>query len=283
MVLAGLIAGVAGAGSEPLLKNPIPLWVGTPPMFKADASPEIVNEKGSIENVSVPAISLHLPPPDKNTGMALIVCPGGGYRALDWNMHIVNTADCFNPKGVAIIGLKYRTRPPNGNSNPEIQAVTLLDVKRAVRLVRARAAEWNIDPHKIGVAGFSAGANLTMNLAANFDEGDPQARDPVDRQSSRPDFAVGLATWSWHAKESPFNFKTNTPPVFMVHATNDFGAPIDLPRDIKAKLEALNVPVYLAEFDDGAHGVGNLIPTRIKNNFPGTRWPDLLLEWLNHS
>ena len=274
------MAGLSLAGGDSPLINPVPLWDGRPPLFAEGSEPEIIDPKNiRIENVSVPEIDVYLPPPDSKTGMALIICPGGGYRVLDWKMHVHYTAEVFNPKGIAVIGLKYRTRPPNGNSNGEIQAVTLLDVKRAVRLVRERASEWNIDRHKIGVAGFSAGANLTMNLAANFDEGDPSAADPVERQSSRPDFVVGLATWHWHAATSPFTFTANTPPVFMVHATNDAGAPIALPRDIKAQLETLNVPVYLAEFDDGAHGVGNLIPARVRNGFPGAGWPDRLLNW----
>jgi acetyl esterase/lipase len=187
------------------------------------------------------------------------------------------------PKGVAVIGLKYRTRPPNQGTNAEIQAITLLDVKRAVRLVRHRSHEWNLDEHQIGVAGYSAGANLAMNLAANFDSGDRDAADAIERKNSRPDFVVGLATWHWRQKESPFKFREQTPPVFLVHAANDGiggGAPIELPRAIKADLEKLGVPVRLEIFDEGAHGVGNLIPQRVKNGFPPAKWPDMLLKWL---
>ena len=128
-----------------------------------------------------------------------------------------------------------------------------------------------------------AGANLAMNLAGHFDSGDPSATDPVERESCRPDFVVGLSTWHWREKVSPFTFRKDTPPVFLVHAKDDGingGAPIELPLAIQAQLEALSVPVHLEVFDRGAHGVGNLIPQRIKNKFPGTRWPDLLLKWL---
>ena len=143
--------------------------------------------------------------------------------------------------------------------------------------------EWGIDPHQIGVAGYSAGANLAMNLAANFDGGDPTAGDPIERQSSRPDFVVGLATWHWRQKESPFHFPKDAPPVFLVHATDDGiggGAPIEMPRAIKSDLEKLGVPVRMVEFDVGGHGVGNLIPQRVQHDFPPAKWPDLLLEWL---
>lgn len=277
--LSGLLAASL-AGAEQVV---IPLWPDKPPQFLEHAPAEITEERGSIRNVTVPSISLFLPPADKRTGMAIIVCAGGGYGALDWKTHVIYAAEVFNPKGIAIIGLKYRLRPPHKVDNAGIQALTLLDAKRAMRLVRNRAAEWGLDPRQIGIAGYSAGGNLAMNLAANFDTGSAAASDPIERESSRPDFAVGLATWHWRQKESPFTFRKDTPPVFLVHATNDGlngGAPIEMPKDIRADLEALGVPVKMAIFDQGAHGVGNLIPQRVKNGFPPAKWPELLLEWL---
>lgn len=269
----------------PLVAEPvvIPLWPDKPPQFLENAPAEVTEDRGTIHNVTVPSISLFLPPAEKRTGMAIIVCAGGGYGGLDWKTHVIYAAGVFNPKGVAVIGLKYRLCPPHKVDNAGIQALTLLDAKRAMRLVRQRAAEWGVDPHQIGIAGYSAGGNLAMNLAANFDAGSPSASDPVERQSSRPDFAVGLATWHWRQKESPFTFGKDTPPVFLVHATNDGisgGAPIEMPKDIKEDLEKLGVPVKMAIFDQGAHGVGNLIPQRVKNGFPPAKWPELLLDWL---
>jgi dienelactone hydrolase len=273
-----LLSAVALGAAEP-----IPLWPGKPPQFLENASAEIQEARGSIRNVAVPAITLFPPPADKRTGMAIIVCAGGGYGALDWKTHVEYAAQVFNPKGVTIIGLKYRLRPPHKLDNAGIQALTLLDAKRAVRLVRHRAAEWGIDPQQIGIAGYSAGGNLSMNLAANFDRGDAQSSDPIERESSRPDFAVGLATWHWRQKESPFVFHQDTPAVFLVHATNDGingGAPIEMPKAIKADLEKLGVPVRMEIFDQGSHGVGNLIPQRVKHGFPPAKWPELLLTWL---
>jgi acetyl esterase/lipase len=261
----------------------IPLWPDRPPKFLENSPPETVDVQGRIRMISVPSITAYLPPPERRTGMAILVCPGGGYGAMDWKTHVVYTAEVFNAKGIAVIGLKYRTRPPHSTSNAGIQELALLDGQRAVRIVRERATEWQLDPHRIGVAGYSAGANLTMNLAANFDAGDPQADDPIERQSCRPDFVVGLATWHWREKTSPFRFRKDSPPAFLVHATNDGlggGAPIELPRAIEAQLQALGVPVRLAVFDEGGHGVGNLIPQRVKNGFPPAKWPELLLDWL---
>jgi acetyl esterase/lipase len=266
-----------------LVAQTIPLWPDKPPQFMENAPAEVKEERGTIRNVTVPSITLFLPQADKRTGMAVIVCAGGGYGALDWKTHVEFAADVFNPKGVAIIGLKYRLRPPHKLDNAGIQALTLMDAKRAVRLVRHRASEWGIDPKQIGIAGYSAGGNLAMNLAANFDVGDSTSKDPIEHESSRPDFAIGLATWHWRQKESPFVFKKDTPPVFLVHATNDGingGAPIEMPKAIRADLEKLGVPVRMEIFDEGSHGVGNLIPQRVKNGFPPAKWPELLLEWL---
>ena len=263
------------------VSEPVFLWDGIPPQFQNEAPPETTNERGAISNVTKPAISLFLPPEGTGTGMALMVC-AGGYGSLDWKTHVIYAAEVFNPMGVAVIGLKYRTRPPFRGSNEQIQALTLLDAKRAVRLVRHRAKQWGLDPHQIGIAGYSAGGNLAMNLAANFDSGDPKSADPIERESSRPDFSIGLATWHWRQKKSPFTFRKDSPPVFLVHATNDGikgGAPIELPKEITADLQKLGVPVKMAIFDVGAHGVGNLIPQRVKRGFPPAKWPELFLDW----
>lgn len=284
VLIFAVMAVKLAAGGE------IPLWPGAPPQFLADAAPETRDERGVIRGVTVPSITVYPADAEKRNGVALIVCAGGGYGGLDWKTHVDYAAEVFNPLGVTIVGLKYRLRPPHRVDNAGIQALTLLDAKRAVRLVRHRAAEWGIDPDRIGIAGYSAGGNLAMNLAASFDGGDSAAADPVERHSSRPDFAVGLATWHWRESRSPFHFGKDAPPVFLVHATNDGvpgpdgrvgGAPIGLVREIERDLKALGVPVKLAVFDEGGHGVGNLIPQRVKNGFPPARWPWLLLEWLD--
>lgn len=258
--------------------EPILLWPGKPPQFVENATPEVIAENQRIRNVSVPTMTPYLPPADKRTGVALLVCAGGGYGGHDWKTHVVYAAQVFNPMGVAVIGLKYRTRPPHLVSNEGIQALTLLDAKRAMRLVRHRAAEWGIDSAKVGVAGYSAGANLAMNLVANFDDGDAASADPIERLSCRPAFAVGLGTWHWRKPENPFVFKANSPPVYLVHATTD--KPVEIATNIIADLEKLGVPARLDLHEEGGHGVGNLIPQRVKNGFPGAQWPQELLKWL---
>jgi acetyl esterase/lipase len=258
--------------------DPIPLWPGKPPQFAENSPPEEVTAEARIRMVSVPTIAVYLPPKDKQTGMAVVVCAGGGYGGHDWRTHVVYAAQVFNPRGVAVVGLKYRTRPPHSLDNAGIQRLTLLDAKRALRLVRHRAAEWRLSPDNIGIVGYSAGANLAMNLAANFDLGDATARDPIERLSSRPDFAVGLGMWHWRQAENPFLFQTDSPPVYLVHATTD--KPVEIAENIVADLKKLGVPARLDLFEQGGHGVGNLIPTRVQHGFPPTQWPDRMLQWL---
>lgn len=266
------------APAIPTLGETFPLWPDKPPQHLADAPAESRDEHGRIRGVTVPVITLFAPAAEHRNGMAILVCAGGGYGGLDWKTHVEYAAQVFNPMGVTIIGLKYRTRPPHQLDNAGIQALTLLDAKRAMRFVRHHSAEWSIDPTKVGVAGYSAGANLAMNLAANFDEGDPTADDPVERLSSRPDFAVGLGTWHWRKPENPFVFKENSPPVYLVHATTD--KPVEIAENIVSDLNKLGVPARLDLLEDGGHGVGNLIPARVKSGFPGAQWPKLLLTWL---
>lgn len=275
--ILGALANTMGATGNP----PIPLWPDTPPRPAKQAPPEAVDANGKITMVSTPGLTVFPADKTRNTGIAIIICPGGAYRVLDWQTHVVNAADFFNPLGVTVIGLKYRTFPPNGAKREDIRDIALLDASRAVRMVRHFAKDWGVNPAKIGVAGYSAGANLAMTLTNHFDTGDPAAADPIERESCRPDFSVGIATWHWGKKESPFPFGKTTPPVFLVHATDDKVAPIELPRSIESDLNKLGVPVHLEVFEAGAHGVGNLLPPRVQAGFPPTRWPLLLLKWLD--
>lgn len=259
---------------------PVPLWPDKPPGFVENAPAETADKNGTVENVSIPAITVYLPPKDRSTGLALVVCPGGSYRLLGWAAHVALTAQYFNPRGIAVIGLKYRTSPPNKIS-PGDRNIPLTDLKRALRTVRFRAGEWNIDPHKIGVAGYSAGANLALTLAGGFDEGDSGSHDPIERLGCRPDFVVACSAWHWRQKTSPFTFPQNTPPLFLVHAADDAIAPVELPYAIKGQLEGLGVPVHLEVYNEGGHSVAHLVPRRIEQNIPASKWPERMMEWLD--
>jgi len=151
----------------------VPLWEGSAP------------HANGIAEIDIPALYVYLPKTTSAPTPALLVCPGGGYAgiAIDHEGHAI--ARWFNEKGVAAFVLRYRL-PANGYRHP----VPLLDVQRAMRLIRNRAAAWKINPAKLGVMGFSAGGHLASTLDTHCDTGNAMASNPVDQQGCRPDFAV---------------------------------------------------------------------------------------------
>src|SRR5262249_55739903 len=153
-------------------------------------------------NVTKPTITVYRPPEEKNTGAAMLICPGGGYWNLAWDLEGEEVAAWLNSLGMTGIILKYRV-PPRPRQPVELPAPgALLDAQRAMRLVRSKANEWNLDPNRIGMVGFSAGGHLTTATATTFDEPAYEPLDDVDRESSRPDFAVPVYSGYLVVKES---------------------------------------------------------------------------------
>jgi endo-1,4-beta-xylanase len=148
-----------------------------------------------------------------------------------------------------------------------------------VRIVRSRAAEWRIDPHRVGVQGYSAGANLCLNLAGRFDAGDPQAADPIERFSSRPDFCVLMCAWANQRTIDDFPLSKNAPPTFIAHAQDDKTAPISFALEVGQKLKGLGIEVETFVVNSGGHGAFHcgLVEG------PGGKWPDALFPWLKKS
>ena len=140
-----------------------------------------------IGNVSVPTITLYRPPTDKDTGAAVVVCPGGGYSILALDLEGTEACEWLNSIGVTGVLLKYRVPKRAGDDK---HLLPLADAQRALRLVRFHAAQWHIDPKRIGVLGFSAGGHLTANLSNNYDERRYEPVDETDQVSARPDFAL---------------------------------------------------------------------------------------------
>ncbi len=275
-----LVASITAMAVRCAAQETLNLWPGEqPPGFVANNQEETISERGRIDNVKTPTITVFPPTDGVNTGLALIVCPGGSYTHLGWNTGVVDTARYFNQLGITVIGLKYRVRPLY-KITPTDRSLPLQDAKRAVQLVRSHAAEWGIDPHKIGVMGISAGSNLTMTLADEYDTGDAASADPIARFSNRPDFVVAGALWHWKQTESPFKFDADTPPAFLVHATNDPVAPVELAYAVRDQLKSVGVPVHLDLYDHGRHGVAQLTARRLQQKDPTTEWPEHLLAWL---
>src|SRR6476660_10041393 len=185
IVVAVLFASFAGRSQiKPLV---IPLWEkGVPGFENRKNEPEQAKDYW-IKNIHNPSITVYLPPPDKATGAAVVICPGGGHRELVFNAEGVEPATFLNSIGVAAFVLKYRlTREEN--SPYSITKTPREDAYRAMRLVRSRAKEFMIDPTRVGMLGFSAGGEVVATVAYTPGSGNPQAADPIDRLNGKPDF-----------------------------------------------------------------------------------------------
>jgi len=256
--------GMLSANVFAELPTPLPLWSGPAPQSHGTA------------DIDIPTLTPFFPANATTATPAVIICPGGGYAMLSMDMEGTNVAQWFQAHGAAAFVLKYRL-PARGYPHP----VPLLDAKRAIRLVRSRAAEWKIDPAKVGIMGFSAGGHLASTLETHFDAGDPQAADPIDRPGCRPDFAVLVYPVITMTKDGITNVgcKNNllgpnpdpalaaslsnetqvtpqTPPTIIVVAKNDSVVPIQNSELMYAALQKAGVPSALQEYPKGDHGFG---------------------------
>ena len=259
----------------------IPLWTGAAP-----------GALGTAES-DVPAITVFLPSTLTPGTPAIIVCPGGGYVRFAANHEGRQVASFLNSLGLAAFVLRSRLGPQYHHP------VELGDVQRAVRLVRARATAWNLDPGRIGVLGFSAGGHLAMTASTMSDAGNAGAADPVDRVSSRPDFAVlGYPVISMTESWTHQGSKTallgadadpalaarlsgeravtrNTPPTFLFHTNADTAVPPENSVHYYLALRRAAVPAELHIFENGPHGVG------LANDDKAlSEWSTLLANWL---
>jgi acetyl esterase/lipase len=233
-----------------------------------------------ITNVTKPTITVFRPPKEKNTGTAMVICPGGGYWNLAWDLEGEEVAAWFNKAGITGIVLKYRVPRRDKQPEPLPAPGPLLDAQRAVSLVRSRAGEWGIDPNRIGMVGFSAGGHLVLSTATNFDKRAYEPIDDVDKVSCRPDFAVAvypgyLATKDTHVLESYMRIPPGPPPVMLVHASDDTEAGPEHSVVMYSALKKAGVPAELHIYASGRHGFG----VRRKNG-PAAMWAERCVEWL---
>jgi acetyl esterase/lipase len=233
----------------------------------------------SVTSVSKPALSVLRPEAEKNTGVAVLVFPGGGYNMLAWEHEGEEVARWLNSIGVTAAVLKYRVPRRQGTPKdvPPVQA--LMDAQRAISLVRGKATEWQIDAKRIGVLGFSAGGHLAAWAATNFDKRAYDKIDATDDASCRPDFAVmiypGYVVKQGTAELSPeIRVTPQTPPCFFVHAGDDRVSPENSVTMYLA-LKRAGVPTELHIYASGGHGFG-LRPT----GKPAATWPKRCEEWL---
>jgi acetyl esterase/lipase len=290
IVVFGLLLGAAFAcradGVDASLV--LDLWPGKPPGDLPVRGPEKTFLSKSpkygtnflITNVTKPTITVLLPPREKNTGTAMVICPGGGYWDLFWEKEGTQIAAWLNANGMAGIVLKYRVPRPSNVPEPDTPVGPLMDAERAISLVRSRAAEWAIDPERIGIVGFSAGGHLALAAATGFGNRAYEPIDRVDRVTCRPDFAVlcysgSLKDYNRDVLWPGLHVPKDTPPVFLVHATDDSTSPSEDSVILYLALKRAGIPVELHVYATGEHDFG-VVPN---GNLP-TTWPGLCVNWL---
>jgi acetyl esterase/lipase len=299
----------------------LPIWPGAVPDEQPVAGPEVVATTGkdslvvgrpwvSVGHVSRPTMTVYSPT-GKNTGAAVVVFPGGGYQILAIDLEGTEVCDWLTSKGITCVLLKYRVpgeefypkSAPYPKSGPYPESpMALEDAQRTVGLVRFRAAEWHIDPHKIGVLGFSAGGHLVAAMSTHFAKRLYPPMDAADKESCRPDFAVAiypghlsLSAAEWDANQGPREFvvrhsatadkhlalnpdipvTSQTPPTFLLQAEDDHVDDVSDSLAYYIALKNAGVPVEMHLYAQGGHAFGLR-----RTKFPITGWPQLVETWL---
>jgi acetyl esterase/lipase len=270
--LIGLLLPVARAADAPQTLN---VWPAKPP---GDASP-IGKEEWTgkrVTNVTEPTLAIYRPAKDKDTGVAVIVCPGGGYKALMMSYEGEEVAQWLTTLGVTGIVLKYRVPAPPGVAH---HIPALQDAQRSISFVRSKASEWKINPDRIGILGFSAGGHLTAAACTNFDVRAYDAIDAVDQVSCRPDFGVSIYPGGIFKKGTAgelapeIRVSKQTPPIFIAQAGDDQFS--DNGVYLYLALKQAGVPVELHMYAKGGHGFG-IKPT----GKPSATWTDRCADWM---
>ncbi len=289
-VVALFLTGVLSA-AEPLILD---VWPGKAPDEAASIGPERIRMSPGLDHTQVevtvptrmitditrPTITIHRPATNLDTGTAMLICPGGGYWDLYWQLEGEEVAAWLNSVGVTGVILKYRVprRPDEPKGEPARRP--LQDSQRALRLVRSKAAEWGLHEDRIGIVGFSAGGHLAIATATGFDRRTYAPIDDVDRVSCRPDFAVAVYPGYLKAKDkeelSPgIRIPTGTPPVFLVHGGDDIISPPEHSVLMYLALKRAGVPAELHVYAGTVHDFG--VRT---NGHPHSKWTEACIGWL---
>jgi acetyl esterase/lipase len=270
----------AAAADQPV----IDVWPGDAPGETADMAPEKFQDPkpgetkkvARLMNVSKPTLTVYAPPKDKANGTAVIICPGGGYNILAWDLEGTEIAEWLNKHGVTALVLKYRVPK---RTNEAAHVAPLKDAQRAVSIVRSKAKEFGVDEKKIGILGFSAGGHLAAMTSMHFDTRTYDKLDAIDDVGCRPDFAVLIYPAYLTNKEqtelsSDVKVSEQTPPMFLAHAGDDPVTPLSSVL-LYAALKRAKVPAELHVYATGGHGYGLR-----EGNSTATDWPVQCEKWL---
>jgi acetyl esterase/lipase len=293
LLIASVCQGAASV-TEPAGWQPspghtqIPIWPGVAPDEQSVPGPEAATQ-GGVTNVTRPTMTVYAPN-GKNTGAAVVVFPGGGFQMLAMDLEGTEVCDWLTAKGITCVLLKYRVpsapylwqcdcRPHNRS----ISTPSLHDAQRTLKLVRSHAAEWRIDPHKVGVLGFSAGGYLVAEVSTHLGARPYAPVDAADQESSRPDFAIAIYPGHLAMAENSIvlnpNIKSHitrqTPPTFLLQNEDDDVDSIEDALSYYMGLKAAKIPVELHAYAQGGHAFG-LRPSKL----PVSEWPQLVEKWL---
>jgi acetyl esterase/lipase len=283
--VALILASGAVQGAEPLVLD---IWPGKPPGDMQTLPPEADQTKEAdrliagrriikLGNVSTPQIAVYRPSKEKDTGAAVVICPGGGHHILAYDLEGTEVAEWLNGLGVTGVVLKYRVpfRDPEQRWMAAVQ-----DAQRGMSLVRSKAAEWQIDPHRIGMLGFSAGGQVTGLVSTFHEKRQYEPLDEIDRVSMRPDFSVLIYPGGLTDRDTPrlndvVNVTKEAPPMFFVHAFDD---PVSVFNTllVATELKKAGVSAEVHVYATGGHGYG----LRPVAGQPVTEWPAACAAWL---
>ena len=280
-----LAVAVAAIAADAPTSTTMEIWPGAVPGEAGAIGEEQVKKKAgtetitSITNVTKPTLTISRPAADKNTGVAIVVFPGGGYRNLAWEHEGTMVASWLNSIGVTAAVLKYRVprRPGTPNGEPPIQA--LMDAQRAISLVRSHASDWGVEAKKIGVLGFSAGGHLAAWSSTNSDKRAYETIDAAEQASCRPDFTVliypgGITQRGGEQLAPEIQVTSQSQPTFLAVASDDNGPAIGSAAYYLA-LKRAGVPAELHSYAAGGHGFGMRPSDR-----PASTWPKRCEEWM---
>jgi acetyl esterase/lipase len=282
-----------GAGNKPQV---VELWPGKAPDEDGSIGKEYVRMSPKstrkevevteptrlVTNVTKPSITIYRPAKDKDTGTAVLICPGGGYWNLYWELEGEEVASWLNSLGVTGIILKYRVprRPDDTKGEPARRP--LQDAQRAVSLIRTKAKEWGIDPKKIGMVGFSAGGHLAIATATSFEKRTYEASDEIDKVSCRPDFAILAYSGYLKAKDTDklapgLKVPKDTPPIFLVHGGADIVSDATHSVVMYQALKQAGVSAELHIYAGASHDFA-VRPS----DQPCSTWMRPCADWLRH-
>jgi acetyl esterase/lipase len=284
-------ASLAAAADMPTV---VELWPGKVPDEAGTIGPEIVRMSPKhtrkevevteptrlVTNVSKPTLTLYRPAKETNTGAAILICPGGGYWNLYWELEGEEVAAWLSAQGITGIILKYRVprRPDEPKAEPARRP--LQDAQRAVSLVRSKAREWGIDPGRIGMVGFSAGGHLAIATATHFEERTYEPTDAIDQVNCRPDFAIAVYPGYLKAQDKDelapgLRVPAQTPPIFLAHGGADIISPPEHSVLMYLALKRAGIPAELHVYAGAAHDFGVR-----KLDHPCSTWTARCMEWL---